>query len=281
MCKVLYVFSILLSTMVVFALITSCNTGESPQDVTNEYSIANDSTTYTNGGSDENYVNETPNEYEPTPACPPYGNHNQDYYAQPTQEYPSEGYTWKDLCECDTLPDYARENPRVWTIEELGEIIVASGNFWAEWWYTSGRFAFYHLGDWEDTPANIPSIYVELLPSSGFSDLNDIRDYLLQFYTESWINAHLAQDVPAFIEYDGILYTNVGRICGASADWETATHTLIDQVKCHAFVESSLIFWARYWDDELAEFYLHPYEGTRSFTFINGRINSTNRDMFQ
>ena len=279
--KALYVFSILLSTMVVFALITSCNTDEQAQDVTNEYSATNDLATLTSDGNDENYVNETPKEYEPTPGYPPYDNHNQDHYTQPTQEEPREGYTWKDLCECDTLPDYARENLRVWTIEELGEIIVASGNFWVEWWHTFGRFSGEHFGEWDNVPAHLTGGYVELLPSSGFSSLSDICDYLMQFYTVSWIDAQFARDILPFVEYNNVLYMHVARLCGLRADWETATHTLVDQIKCHALVESSLVFWARYWDDELAEFYLHPYEGTRSFTFINGRINSTNRDIFQ
>ena len=33
-----------------------------------------------------------------------------------------------------------------------------------------------------------------LLPESGFESINDIRDYLLQFYTPNWIDAELSHD---------------------------------------------------------------------------------------
>ena len=35
-----------------------------------------------------------------------------------------------------------------------------------------------------------------LLPSSGFASLNDIRSYLLQYYTETWVDTGLSGGLP-------------------------------------------------------------------------------------
>jgi len=167
------------------------------------------------------------------------------------------------------------ENPREWTIEELGEIIVASGNFWEDWWDTIERFSFEHIGNWAYIHP-YSTIYSELLSTSGFENLNDIRDYLLKYYTESWVDAMLSRSFAPFIEYNNVLFIHAARACSVRPDWETATHTLISQDGCYASVESTVLYRSCYpteTDDGLI--FMHVFEVTYNFTFINGRIDTT------
>ncbi|MCL2216805.1 MAG: hypothetical protein FWB91_07260 [Defluviitaleaceae bacterium] len=84
--------------------------------------------------------------------------------------------------------------PRQYTLDELGETIVAAGEFWEDWWWRSGAFSWEHIDDsrrnwqpWveEITPAYHPLSrgFSILLPSSGFASLNEIGTHLMQFYT--------------------------------------------------------------------------------------------------
>jgi len=87
--------------------------------------------------------------------------------------------------------------PKQHTLQELSETIVAAGEFWEDWWWRSGVFAWEHIDDsrrncqpWyeEIAPAHHPLSrgFSVLLPSSGFTSLNDIGVYLLQFYTHMY-----------------------------------------------------------------------------------------------
>ena len=139
-----------------------------------------------------------------------------------------------------------------WTVEELGEIIVAAGTFWQEWNFSSGRFCREHQRypqGWNFFDKCPPgtlgyirhplcrSSYNELLPASGFSNLNDIRDYLLQYYTPDMTDNILGIYDAPFVEYAGNLYINIARADGMPL-WETATHTITHRVGCLVFVES-------------------------------------------
>ena len=143
------------------------------------------------------------------------------------------------------------ETPRNWTVEELGEIIVAAGEFWNDWWNLRGAFAWEHLYEspwyyWSEQPYHPRSRgYYVLLPSSGFETITDIALHLQQFYTDIWINREMFGDEPteptigdfeiffgnpsAFEEYDGVLYVAAVRWGAMRPDWTTATHTLISQ----------------------------------------------------
>ena len=152
----------------------------------------------------------------------------------------------------------------VWTIEELGDIIVASGVFWRDWWDATGRFSYQNTGPWYD---KINGIYLALLPSSGFGSLSDIRSYLMKYYSEAWVDSMLSAQFAPFIEYNDRLFIHSARNSSSRPNWEAATHTLICQVDYLISVESIVSYWAP--ETEYA------FELTHGFTFIDGRIDST------
>jgi len=184
------------------------------------------------------------------------------------------------------------EQSQQWTIEELGATIVAAGQFWDEWWYLRGLFAWdEHIDDtpwdyWIEQPEHPRSRgFSVLLPSSGFESLNDIGGHLLQFYTQSWMDRellgesifhveidniyhHIFGSPAAFEEYDGVLYVATARYGAVRPDWHTATHTLIEQDGNNAVVETTVTAYDhRGSGDEMPR-------ATYRFVFYNCRIES-------
>ena len=125
-----------------------------------------------------------------------------------------------------------------WTIEELGDIIVSAGTFWNDWWYGTDRFSYLNTGSWEDIHADI---YLPLLPSSGFENLNDIRNYLLQYYTVTWVNNLLGSDFTPFVEYEDRLYVHSIRAGFTRTNWETAIIARIEQKYPYDFIYVSAL----------------------------------------
>jgi len=177
----------------------------------------------------------------------------------------------------DTFTRYSEEH-RERTIEELGEIIVAAGMFWEEFQSLNGRFSVEH----HDIPARMRGdhpqhlgSYMGLLPSSGFENINDIREYLSQFYTQEWIDDMLFNQFPPFVEHNGKLYM-LGGVAGPGTDprpdWNTASHALIEQGGKIIIIETTVTHgsWHRvhpiYGGDAF------PFEMTHHFTFASGRI---------
>ncbi|MCL2874119.1 MAG: hypothetical protein FWE29_04220, partial [Defluviitaleaceae bacterium] len=189
------------------------------------------------------------------------------------------------------------DQPHQWTLEELGATIEAAGEFWNDWWGRSGVFAWEHIDDsrrnWQPWYEEIAPIHHPLsrgfsilLPSSGFTSLNDIGDYLLQFYTQSWVDKsqfgetrvameavngnyyYLFGVLYAFEEYDGYLYIFTMNESVPRPDWTTATHTLIEQAGSHAVIETVVTVGVQgYYSEALPTI-------TYRFTFIDGRIDS-------
>ena len=198
-------------------------------------------------------------------------------------------------------PTPTPEAPREWTIDELGATIAAAGNFWNEWWASHHTFEWGHIDDsrrnwnpWyeEIAPAHHPLSrgYAIVLPSSGFESVSDIGTYLLQFYTQAWVNRGLDEGRFAecnvtmefmvgeyvylfgwtgFEEYDGYLYIFVQPEWSARPDWATATHTLIEQEGNRAVIET------------VVSTYVHGYTPSGEmptiiyrFTLIDGKIDS-------
>ena len=162
------------------------------------------------------------------------------------------------------------EETTEWTVEELSAKIEAAGVFWNDWWWGRGWFASEHIVAWgvEEVPEHLATVYLRLLPTSGFESIDDIRNYLLQYYTESWVDVELSREFAAFAEYDSVLYINIVRMCFGDRNWETAEHILVEQDGSRAIVETTVIVW----HGEVAEYYEHRYR----FTFINGKIAHTN-----
>ena len=206
-------------------------------------------------------------------------NENNAEHAMPNQYSPqieiTETDTSDEAYETDDIPGY--ELNQVWEIKELGETIVSSGTFWEDWWNLRGMFAPEYIAwvDWEDLPEHITAArgfaFGQLLPESGFGSLDDIRNHLLQFYTENWVDSELFGDFSAFLEYDDILYIDGTRAGLARPDWETAMHTLIEIEGSRAVVETTVLYggWHRAPYEEVV-----TWEVQYRFTFINGRIDN-------
>ena len=173
---------------------------------------------------------------------------------------------WNPYTEIYTQDEEAAE----WTVEELGAKIEAAGVFWNDWWFGRGRFAPEHIVAWgaEILPEHLADIYLRLLPASGFESLSDIRNYLLRYYTECWVDMELSRMFAAFVECDNVLYIHYVRMCFGDRNWETAEHVLIEQDVGHAIVATTVLVW----HDEVAAYYEHRYR----FTFIDGGIAFTN-----
>ena len=158
------------------------------------------------------------------------------------------------------------EDPsRMWDIHELGDKIIASGTFWEEWWDVTGRFSHPHV-EWVEQDMHT-AWATRVLPSSGFDNIYDIRDYLLQFYTQKWVDEALAGEFSPFIEYGGQLFMHDGRICTPRPKWETASHRTIAQFGNITIVETTV-------DSICPSGMYGPVPVTRRFLFIDGLIHS-------
>jgi len=170
------------------------------------------------------------------------------------------------------------------TIEEMGATIVAAGSFWEEWWSLTGRFDYHqHFVefDWEPLPEYLCErglSFGMLLPSSGFAGINCIRDYLLKYYTEAWVDAELFHAASPFVEYKDTMFVDITRVGSVRPNWETATHTLIEQNGGHAVVETTVLWggWHRLAPGDDIE-NAFPREVTHRFIFADGKIDSPGR----
>ena len=171
----------------------------------------------------------------------------------------------------------------LWTIEELGDIIVSAGTFWNDWWYGDwqygrGTFSAIVVDPYAPIPEHFPgSIYLAVLPNPKFESLNDIRNYLLQFYTERWVDSVINQEMFPFVEYTGVLYMHIARAGLARPGWHTASHVLIGQIGNAAIVETTIYqgFWCRLESGG----HVLPIERTHRFTLINGRIDTASANV--
>jgi len=173
------------------------------------------------------------------------------------------------------------------TIEELGAVIVAAGNFWEDFWGLSGIFSWEHFDDtpweyWIEQPNHPRSLGFERVkPTFAFNDLADVTSYLLQFYTDVWVNREFFGERTAigdgdiffgepwgFAEYDGNLYVHTARIGTLRPNWETATHVLISQDGNIAVVETMVVAYDHRGSGEEM-----PVSSFR-FVFYNGRIEN-------
>ena len=164
-----------------------------------------------------------------------------------------------------------------WTIEELGEIIAAGNAVWEDWWLVRGRFSMEHQGWHYNTTYQVDG-GIKLLPTSGFVTFNDIRNYLLQFYTENWVNRQLSGQFTVFFEYNDMPFINydAGSFGAAFTSFRTAEHILIEQNRNYAVVQTTALSgpWHKTyccpWEDIEWLFEYKKYY----FFFTDGRIDS-------
>jgi len=228
-----------------------------------------------NGGMDRNINLPTANQPSDTTATPPTTQTTDPTPQPPTEQTASHQHT----------------------LAELSATIEAAGEFWNGWWHRTGIFTWEHIDDSMSNfqpfdenvaPAHHPVSrgFSRLLPSSGFTRFYEIDDYLLQFYTQSWVDRgqfaeplvsaeFMGEEVQrfgwtnAFEPYDGNLYIFTWNESQPRPDWQTATHTLIEQEGNRAVVET------------VVQTSFYGFEGggimptiTYRFTFIDGRIDS-------
>jgi len=180
-----------------------------------------------------------------------------------------------DILPSDPDPDLTVEpiqTPEIfkeWTIEELGETIVAAGVFWEDWWNFNGVFA-YNSGtsvfvESEDEPAGVGMSFTALLSSTGFDSLEDVRNHLLQFYTENIVDEKMI----IFREIDDIVHFSDVRAGFSRPNWDNATHVMIEQEGNRAVVETTFLMgsWHRGYE------YAYPAKAIYRFTLIDGKID--------
>jgi hypothetical protein len=172
-------------------------------------------------------------------------------------------------------PALAHAEAVLWSIEELGEIIVAAGTFWEEVWgdYIIGRFASEHVDNEAGPSRHLPfGMFFRVLPTSGFENLNDVRNYLLQFYTESWVDSTLANEAVPVQEHEGVLYVAQAGAGFARPGWWTASFELVKQEGNVAIVDATLYHGS--WHRLRFGGEAYPYELTHRFIFVDGRIDN-------
>lgn len=169
-----------------------------------------------------------------------------------------------------TIPSIEEEVSEevVLTIDDFGEMIVRAGTFWEDWWFMRESFAPEHI-DFDE----LIGMKNRLLPTSGFANLDDIRNHLLQYYTEDWVDEEMSNEFFVFAEYFDILYVNIIRAGFPRPDWMTATHQLIEQDGRRTVVETVVLSGA--WQPDL----VYPTESVFRFTFIDDRIEYVDRNM--
>ena len=178
------------------------------------------------------------------------------------------------------------------TIEELSATIVAAGAFWEDWWAWRGPFDIEHIEErvWPresavEQPRHPLSLgFRRLLPSSGFTSLDDIESHLLQYYTEAWVYARIISENTVFdalaqltnvfnpfVEYDGAIFTHANTRQNTNRpNWADATHIIKEQDGICTIVETTV---------PLQEWVIRhntwraPSERIYQFTFIDGRID--------
>ena len=169
------------------------------------------------------------------------------------------------------------EYPAEWRIEELGERIVAANEVWEDWWLLRGRFSREN----QDFGAIIsyPSLGVKLLSESGFESLSEVRNYLLKYYTENWVDWQLSRDFPIFLEHNNTLFINPdGSAYGLSyTSFRNATHTLVEQEGGRVIVRTMGLSGSWHmksccpWDEIE---WMFEYVRCYYFVFIDGKIDS-------
>ncbi|MCL2619939.1 MAG: IseA DL-endopeptidase inhibitor family protein [Defluviitaleaceae bacterium] len=145
--------------------------------------------------------------------------------------------------------DYISEPNQIHALEEMGNIIITVGNLWEDWWSLTGNFA-----------------YVEYLP---WQSLDDVRNFLLQYYTENFVDAYLLGENSIFAEYDGTLFVNGNRMGSGRHRWDNATHVLVEQEGNRAIVETT--FHHGFWHRDDVEW--EPTELRFRFHFVDGKID--------
>ena len=131
--------------------------------------------------------------------------------------------------------------PVVASLAQLSATIMAAGQFWEDWWAFEGIFTFTDgYGIFVATDPDFPGTgmsFSPLLPASGFSNLEDVRSYLSQYYS-----AHLAESEMAhiFIMYEGVLHFANARAGFPRFDWTDATFELVEEINGATVVEATV-----------------------------------------
>ena len=153
------------------------------------------------------------------------------------------------------------------SIEEFGAIIVAVGFFWENLWEHATEVI---LDEWVVETPEHPATwgFIRVLPSSGFSNISDIYNYLSQYYTEDELYQVLSF---YFAEYDDMLFT---RRYFRRSNWYMATHEFLTRTGRDSDIVVDTFVLSRYWlEDEPPECCNLCYQNVYTFRFVDGRID--------
>lgn len=155
-------------------------------------------------------------------------------------------------------------------VSQFEQTIVGAGNFWEDWWFLRGPFAYENIDSEE-----MLGFKNRLLPSSGFTTLDDIRSHLSNWFTIDWIENQIAEGF-VFSEYFDMIYVSAVRIGTVRPDWNSATVRYLssegDVVRIEAVVQVGA--WHRGLYEEA-----YARESTFLFTFRDGLIDDINRNI--
>ena len=151
------------------------------------------------------------------------------------------------------------------------------------------RFSFEYILHSEnlESESHPEHIYSPLLPSSGFTNLGDIRSYLSRYYTTRFLDEIFDARQAPFVEYEGVLYILDARAGFMRSNWHTAIHTPIELNDNYTIVKTSVLHGAWHMFPEIPhnadrEKILQEMEGFNEIhyfvTFENGRIDNKNSE---
>ena len=121
---------------------------------------------------------------------------------------------------------------RIWSDEELEQVIMTAGDIWESWW--NFEHTFFGMFVHEDDPQHITDLgYGRFSPYSWMydGDPNDLRRWLSHWYTDNWINDLFGEEIPIFRDYNNVLYVMMARNIHPRPDWRTAAFEIFQEAE--------------------------------------------------
>jgi len=111
---------------------------------------------------------------------------------------------------------------------------------WENFWHYRSPFASYHI-EWSEliSPRGDGNYFARVAQTAELPTMEFVLSRMWN-YTDEWVERFFARADAPFIEYDGSLYINTWRYHVPRPNWETASHTLIEQDGLNPVVETTI-----------------------------------------